>query len=615
MLKQKGFNPMIGLYQYRANMNTDDALIAWRNRFGQIISKFETDFWFCITESKCDYVCPSNCNHAAKRFIYNGGNRLIKSTELGRGGFGTVYASHIHGMDIAAKYIDITDKYRSLITKYTSQFGFVISEVITYLLGELAFEATIQSGFGHPNILTARDYWIQCSNLNKTELVIATRKCYKNLQIWLKTEQFNFHEIRKFMIEVTKGLEYLKDSGLSHRDIKPANILITEKRNPRAVITDFGLVKADGVTPVYCAPERFVKNGTIPEKTDVYSLGITILNCFCDPAITLLALFGTLEKAHQSLVDQIQADEILKLVQIMIDYDTSRRPTLLEVRNKLMAISPISSRKTSQDFTTTFPAQDLPGQQTMQLSYGMESVFITQKTLQFSTQVHQSIISGSIHDQKESGLCWAFATSTVIRAELKRLIIRLERAGAINPQLADQALKITDQINKENRLMFELVCLINPRSPKMEDFFGNRETLQKARSGRVMRRICFDGFLRPAGWTRLPTVRRITDLLNTSSFISKIEFKPKDYAHPLSNLNFPKITTAIQDTVSSEGKPAVAIINGCHAVTLTKEENGNYIFKNSYGANNARNPGRDPWIQIPTSRQPGSTRNDFKIFL
>ena len=361
---------------------------------------------------------------------------------------------------------------------------------------------------------------------------------------------------------------------------------------------------------MYCAPERFVKSGTILGKTDVYSLGVTILNCFCEPTITLLVLFGTLEKTHQSLVNQIQSDPILRLVQTMVDYEPSRRPTLLEVQNKLRALSPINNPKSHQDFNAGFPARDPPGQQSMKLSYGMESVFITQKSLQFSTQVHQSIISGSIHDQKESGLCWAFATSTVVRAELKRLIIRLEKAGAITRQLAEQALKITDQINKENRLMFELVCLINPRSPKMEDFFANRETLQVARTGTVMRRICFDGFLRPAGWTRLPTVRRITDLLNTSLLISKIEFQPNYYSHPLSNLDFPKITTAIQDIVSTEGKPAVACINGCHAVTLTKEENGNYVFKNSYGTHD---PNKPAWVRIPTSRQPGKLRNDFKF--
>ena len=431
MLKNKGFNPMITLYQDQMNyakyakLSADELLIQWRNKFGQIISKFETDFWFCITESKCD-SCPPKCCDQVSKFIYSGGNRIIKSTELGRGGFGIVFASRIHGMDIAAKYIDITDKYRTLISKNTSASrSYGPKYVLKYLLGELTFEATIQSGFAHPNILTARDYWIQCSNLNKTELVIATRKCYKNLHSWLKTEQFNFDEIRKFMVEVADGLEYLKGGGLSHRDIKPANILITEQQNPTAVITDFGLVKSDGVTPVYCAPERFVKNGTVLEKTDIYSLGITILNCFCEPTTMLIVLFGTLGSANQSLINQVHSDPILGLVRSMLNYDPYVRPTLVDVKRELMALSPISNRKSRRDFNTTIPSENLPGHQSRQLSYGMDSIFITQTSIQISSHVHQSIISGSIHDQKESSLCWAFATATVIRAELKRLIIRL----------------------------------------------------------------------------------------------------------------------------------------------------------------------------------------------
>ena len=61
--------------------------------------------------------------------------------------------------------------------------------------------------------------------------------------------------------------------------------------------------------------------------------------------------------------------------------------------------------------------------------------------------------------------------------------------------------------------------------------------------------------------------------------------------------------------VNSEGKPAVACINGCHTVTLTKEENGCYVFKNSYGKNDPNNP---PWIKIPISLQP-DLRIDFKL--
>ena len=111
--------------------------------------------------------------------------------------------------------------------------------------------------------------------------MIFTRKLFE-----LITEPFVFSTVRDFLIDVTKGLEYLEGKGLSHRDVKPANILITERQNPIATITDFGLVKAEGVTPVYCSPERFVKDGAVLGKTDIYSLGITILNCFFEKTLT-----------------------------------------------------------------------------------------------------------------------------------------------------------------------------------------------------------------------------------------------------------------------------------------------------------------------------------------
>ena len=41
----------------------------------------------------------------------------------------------------------------------------------------------------------------------------------------------------------------------------------------------------------------------------------------------------------------------------------------------------------------------------------------------------------------------------------------------------------------------------------------------------------------------------------------------------------------------------VAGINGCHAVTLVKENGADYVFKNSYGTTNS-------WITIPKQNAP-----------
>jgi len=36
--------------------------------------------------------------------------------------------------------------------------------------------------------------------------------------------------------------------------------------------------------------------------------------------------------------------------------------------------------------------------------------------------------------------------------------------------LEKKATQLADQLNTENRLLNELVCLINPRNPRLEDF-------------------------------------------------------------------------------------------------------------------------------------------------
>ena len=79
--------------------------------------------------------------------------------------------------------------------------------------------------------------------------------------------------------------------NIVHRDIKPENLLVTyiekskkkikwfkrgntEKRTteePHLYIGDFGLVNKKGGTPIYIAPESFVR--PVPGLSDVYSLG------------------------------------------------------------------------------------------------------------------------------------------------------------------------------------------------------------------------------------------------------------------------------------------------------------------------------------------------------
>ncbi len=87
------------------------------------------------------------------------------------------------------------------------------------------------------------------------------------------------------MLNLCEALQTAHDNGVIHRDIKPHNILVTSEGTPK--ITDFGIAKfvKDASTNLfgdnvvgsvhYIAPEQ-ASGGETDEKTDIYSLGITL---------------------------------------------------------------------------------------------------------------------------------------------------------------------------------------------------------------------------------------------------------------------------------------------------------------------------------------------------
>ena len=188
---------------------------------------------------------------------------------LGEGGMGVVYMGNKSGKTVALKVISAGELNNPRVKSRFVQEVQSLSLLRTpYVAPLLDFD------------LEAKNPWYAVEYISDMSLsdVIKTTGSFTGKNWW------------NLAHNLLMALAAIHNAEVIHRDIKPGNIMIS-KGTPRLI--DFGLAKpiAEGIqkyhstkfdqimgTPQYMSPEQWKKSKDVDGKTDVWAIGITLID-------------------------------------------------------------------------------------------------------------------------------------------------------------------------------------------------------------------------------------------------------------------------------------------------------------------------------------------------
>jgi serine/threonine-protein kinase len=242
--------------------------------------------------------------------------------ELGRGGMGIVYAAT-----------------HPVIGKRVERF---------------IQEARAVNQIGHPNIV---DIFAFAALPDGRRYLVMDLLEGESLRTRVRRGPMHVREAAHVLDEVASALMAAHAKGFIHRDLKPDNIfLVTHPSRTDVKLLDFGLAKllpaagarvfrtATGAqigTPDYMSPEQLRAADDLDTRTDVYSLGVTAMECLIGKRPRRFS-DGTFDGGtpEQLLAPTQAPSELRALVAAMVESDPARRPTLVAVRALVKRLGP-----------------------------------------------------------------------------------------------------------------------------------------------------------------------------------------------------------------------------------------------------------------------------------
>ncbi|KAG0459454.1 hypothetical protein HPP92_022582 [Vanilla planifolia] len=201
--------------------------------------------------------------------LSNGAHAILnKDTELGRGGFGTVYKTVLQdGRPVAIKKLTV-----SSLVKSQEFFEREIKKI-----GKMK----------HPNLVALEGYYYTPSLQLLIYEFVTGGTLFNHLHENSGLNCLSWQERFDIILGVARSLAYLHHHNVVHYNLKSSNILIDGSGEPR--VGDFGLAK---LLPMldryvlsnkiqsalgYMAPEFACQTVKITDKCDVYGFGVLVL--------------------------------------------------------------------------------------------------------------------------------------------------------------------------------------------------------------------------------------------------------------------------------------------------------------------------------------------------
>lgn len=183
--------------------------------------------------------------------------------KVGSGGMADVYKAKCHRLN---RYVAI----KVLKPEFSDDTNFV---------KKFRGEAQSAAGLSHPNIVSVYDV----GDDNGLHYIVMELVEGITLKHFIERKgKLEVKEAVGIAIQIAMGMEAAHNNHIIHRDIKPQNIIISKEGKVK--VTDFGIAKATSSNTItsnamgsvhYLSPEQ-ARGGYSDEKSDIYSLGITM---------------------------------------------------------------------------------------------------------------------------------------------------------------------------------------------------------------------------------------------------------------------------------------------------------------------------------------------------